>query len=59
MPTRGFACSKCEGNIGETAEQEEKLCKEVEKERKFTYLGDMVIAGGACQAAMTARTRYG
>ena len=27
---RNFACIKCEGNIGETVEQEETLCDEVE-----------------------------
>ena len=25
---------------------------------KFTYLGDTVSAGGGCEAAVTARTRY-
>ena len=27
--------------------------------KEFTYLGDKVIAGGGCQAAVTARTRCG
>ena len=30
-------------------EQEEKLCDEVETVREFTYLGDRVSAGGACE----------
>ena len=28
--SRNFTCRKCEGNIGEVVEQEEKLCDEVE-----------------------------
>ena len=28
--SRHFTCRKCEGNIGEAVEQEEKLCDEVE-----------------------------
>ena len=38
-------------------EKEEKLCGKVELVREFTYLGDSVIAGGGCDAAVTARTR--
>ena len=56
---RNCACRKCEGNIGEVVEQEEKLCDEVETARKFAYLGDRVSAGGGCGAAVTARTRCG
>ena len=52
-----FACRKCEGNIGEAVEEEEKLCDEVETVQEFTYLGDRVSAGGECEAAVTARTR--
>ena len=40
-------------------EQEETLCDEVETVREFTYLSDMVSAGGGCEAAVTARTRCG
>ena len=54
-----FTCRKCEGNIGEAVEQEEKLCHEVEAVREFTYLGDRVSVGGGCEAAVTARTRCG
>ena len=54
-----FSCKKCEGIIGDTVEQEEKICDEFETVRKFTYLGDGVIAGGGCDSAVTARTRYG
>ena len=36
-------------------QQEEKL-KTVSD---FTYLGDRVSAGGGCEAAVTARTRFG
>ena len=31
-----FAFKKCEGNIGEAVEQEEKLCNEVETVRDLT-----------------------
>ena len=54
-----FICQKCEGNIAEAVEQEEKLCDEVETVGEFTYHGDMVSAGGGCEAAVTARTRCG
>ena len=50
---------KCEGNIGETEEQEEDLCDEVEAVRELTYLGDRVSEGGGCEAAVTTRTRCG
>ena len=55
--SRNFACRKCEGNIGETVEQEEKLCDEVEAVQEFAYLGDRVSAGGCCEAAVTVSTR--
>ena len=48
---------KCEGNIGEAVEQEERSCYEVETMRKFTYLGVSVRACGGCEAAVSARTR--
>ena len=41
-----FACRKCEGNIGEAVQQEEKLCDGVETVREFTYIGDRMSAGG-------------
>ena len=40
-------------------EQEERLCDAVETVRKITYQGDRASAGGGCEAAVTARTRYG
>ena len=46
--SRNFAHTKCEGNIGEAVEQEEKLYDEVEAVRGFTCLGDRVSAGGGC-----------
>ena len=49
-----FVCRKCEGNIGEAVEHEEKLCNEVETVRDMSYIGDRVSAGGACEAAVTA-----
>ena len=54
-----FACKKCEGNVGEAVEQEEKLCDEVETVMEFAYLGDRVNAGGGCEVAVTARIRCG
>ena len=57
--SRNFTCRKCEGNIGEAVEQEDKLCDEVETVSKLTYLGDRVSAGGGCEAAVIARTRCG
>ena len=53
------ACVEYEENIGEAVEQKKKLCDEVEKAWEFTYLGDIVRAGGGCEAAVTARTRCG
>ena len=35
-----------------------KVYHEMEIVREFTYLGDRVSAGGGCEAAVTARTRY-
>ena len=55
---RNYSCKKCEGNIGEAVELEEKLCV-VATVSAFTYLGDRVSAGGGCEAAVTATTRYG
>ena len=52
-----LTCRKCEGNIGEGVEQEDRLCHEVETVKGFTYLGDRMNAGGGCEAAVTARTR--
>ena len=39
----------------EGVEQEDKIGYAVEKERYFTYLGERVSTGGACEAAVTAR----
>ena len=54
-----FTCRKRERNIGEAVEQEEKLYDEVEDAWELTYPGDMVNAGGGCEAAENARTRCG
>ena len=56
--TGNFTSRRCEGNIVETVEQEEKLRDEVETLQETTYLGDRVSAGGGCEAAVTARTRF-
>ena len=57
--SRNFTCRKCEGNIGEAVEQEEKPCDEVETVSEFTYLGDRVSASRGCEAAVTVRTGCG
>ena len=49
-----FFILKCEGNIGEAVEQEEKLCDDVDTAGEFAYLGDRVSAGGVCETAVTA-----
>ena len=54
MFSRRFAGRKCEGNIVEAVEQEERLCDKVETVMEFTYLGDWVSAGGGCEAAVMA-----
>ena len=41
-----FACRKCEWNIGEALEQEEKICDEAEMVgEEFTYFSDRVSEG--------------
>ena len=57
--SRDFLCRKCEGNIGEAVEQEEKLCDEVGTVRESTYIGDRMSAGVGCEAAISGRTRCG
>ena len=57
--SRDFTCRKCEWNIGDAVEQEVKIFDDVETVREVTYLGDRVSAGGGCEAAVTAKTRYG
>ena len=57
MISRNLTCRKCEGNIGEAVEQEEKLCDEVETVQEFTYHGDRVSDGEGFEVAVTARTR--
>ena len=56
---RNFTCKKCDGNIGESVQQEEKLCDEVETLSELTYFGDRVSAGGGNEAVVCARTRCG
>ena len=56
---RNITCRKCEGNIGESMEQEVNRCDELETASEITYPGYIVSAGGGCEAAVTARTRYG
>ena len=49
-----LTCRKCQWNIGEAVEQEERLCDEVETVREFSYVGDLESAGGGCEAAVAA-----
>ena len=42
--SRNFTCNKCEGDIGESVELEERLCDEMETVMKFSYLDDRMIA---------------
>ena len=57
--SRNFAFRKCQGNIGEAVEQEEKSCDEVGTVSEFTYLGDRESASGGYVAAVAARTICG
>ena len=57
--SRHFTCRKCEGNIEEAVEQEEKLFDKMKTVRDLTYFGDKISAGGGCEAAVTVRTRCG
>ena len=57
--SRNFVFRKCEGNIEEAVEHEEWLYDKVKIVMEFIYRGDRVSAGGGCEAAVTARTRYG
>ena len=45
MLSRLFTCRKCELNIGETVEQDKRLCGEVDTVGEFTYPCDRVCAG--------------
>ena len=59
MFSRNFACRKCEGNIGDAVEHEEKLCDEVETEVETGKSYILVSAGGGCEADGTVTTRCG
>ena len=52
-------CRRCDGNIGEAVEQEEKLCAKVEIVGEFTYLCDRVSAGGGYEAAVITKRNVG
>ena len=56
---KDFVCGRCEKGVGGVVEQREKLCDEVESVKEFTYLGDKVSVDGGCEAAVTARVRFG
>ena len=46
--SRNSTCRKCEWNIGEAVEQEEKLCDEVGIVREFVYLGECWLRKCGC-----------
>ena len=52
-------CGRCKKQADGSVELVEELCEEVEKVRRFCYLGDRVNASGGCEAAVTARARIG
>ena len=52
-------CGRCKKQADGLVELVEELCEEVEKVRRFCYLGDRVNASGGCEAAVTARARIG
>ncbi len=52
---RDFVCGRCEKRVGEMVEP----VKELEMVKEFCYLGDKVNASGGCEAAVTARARFG
>ena len=54
-----FVCGRCKKQADGFMDSVEELCKEVETVRGFCYLGGRVNAGGACEAAVTARARIG
>lgn len=56
---RDFVCGRCEKRAGGFMEPVEELCNEVETVKGFCYLGDRVNASGGCEAAVTARARFG
>jgi len=56
---KDFVCRRCDKGVGEMEQQVEKLCDEVETVKEFSYLGDRVDGSGGCEAAVTARARFG
>ena len=54
-----FICSKYKEIMEEMVDSIEKLCDEVETVNGFCYLGDRLNASGGCEAAVTARVRFG
>ena len=50
---------KCEENIGEAVQQEEKLCDAVDTVQELAYHDDRVCAGGGCEAVVTVRAIFG
>ena len=52
--SRNFAGRKCDANIREADEREEKLCDEVKTVREYIYPSDRMSACRGCEAAVTA-----
>ena len=56
---RDFVCGRCVKQVDGLVELVEELCEEVETVRGFCFLGNMMNASCACEAAVTARARIG
>ena len=54
-----FVCLKCKGIMEGKVDSIEKMCDEVETVNGFYYLGDRIKASCGCEAAVTARVRFG
>ena len=56
---RDFICGRFEKRVKGMVELMEELCDEVETVNGFCYLGDRVNSSGGCEAAVSARARFG
>ena len=56
---KNFVCKKCRSVVKNFKRPDEILCDSVETVSKLSYLGDRLNATGACETAVTARTRIG
>ena len=56
---KNFVCKKCRSVVKNFKGPDEILCDSVETVSKLSYLGDRLNATGACETAVTVRTRIG